>query len=179
MRTRSLERSAPWSQPSGRRSLRGGPYPARGRGLPPRHQAFILILAWRDRFLDRCNLSSTILGSNVRQSRVFPPTLHSCSLRSSRHFRRAVHFLGGGCQGASVPAVSAKSRPSGPVGVRTAMGLASILPGCSVAGAVSCRRRSGAGVVAACSEEGGLSRVGTSSPAEPSDECPAKIVYRT
>ena len=79
MRTRSLERSAPWSQPSGRRSLRGGPYPARGTGLTPRRQASILILAWRDRFLDRCNLSSTILGSNVRQSRVIPPTLHRCS----------------------------------------------------------------------------------------------------
>src|SRR5271166_3097529 len=57
--------------------------------------------------------------------------------------------------------------------------LVPILPDLSVAGAVSCRRKSGAGVVAACSQEGGLSRVGSSSPAEPSDECPAKTVYRT
>src|SRR5271157_3340258 len=73
MRTRSLVRSAPWSQPSGRRSLQGGPYPARGRGLTPRRQASVLILAWRDPFLDRCNLSITILGRNVRQGEVFLP----------------------------------------------------------------------------------------------------------
>ena len=73
MRTRSLVRSAPWSQPSGRRSLQGGPYPARGRGLTPRRQASVLILAWRDRFLDRCNLSITISGRNVRQGEVFLP----------------------------------------------------------------------------------------------------------
>jgi len=34
-------------------------------------------------------------------------------------------------------------------------------------------------VIAACSAEGGLSRAGSSSPAEPSDEYPAKTVYRT
>ncbi len=56
------------------------------------------------------------------------------------------------------------------------MGLAPILPGCSVTWAASSCRKPSAGVVAACSEEGGLSRVGPSSPAEPSDECPAKNV---
>lgn len=50
------------------------------------------------------------------------------------------------------------------------MGLASILPDCSVAGAVSGRCKSGAGMVAACSQEGGLPRAGSSSPAEPSKE---------
>src|SRR5271157_4474114 len=38
---------------------------------------------------------------------------------------------------------------------------------------------SGAGVVAACSQESWLSRVGSTTPAEPSDECPAKTVHRT
>jgi hypothetical protein len=64
------------------------------------------------------------------------------------------------------------------IAVWTTMGVASILPDCSVAEAVSCRCKSGAGVVAAYSEEGGLPRVGSSSPAERSDECPAKTVYR-
>jgi hypothetical protein len=57
MRTRSLVRSTPWPQPSGRRSLRVGPYPARGRDLAQRRQVTEFILTWRDRFLDRCNLS--------------------------------------------------------------------------------------------------------------------------
>ncbi len=73
MRTRSLVRPAPWSQPSGRRSLRGGPYRARGGGLAPRRQVSQLILTWRDRLLDRCDLSLTIFRSNVRQDEVFLP----------------------------------------------------------------------------------------------------------
>ena len=56
------------------------------------------------------------------------------------------------------------------------MGLAPILPDCSVTWAASSCRKPSAGVVAACSEEGGLSRAGSSSPAEPSDEYPAKTV---
>ena len=38
MRTRSLGRFAPWSQPFGTRSLRGGPNRAHDRGLAPRRQ---------------------------------------------------------------------------------------------------------------------------------------------
>ncbi len=59
------------------------------------------------------------------------------------------------------------------------MGLAPILPDCSVTWAASSCRKPSAGVVAACSKEGGLSRAGSSSPAEPSDEYPAKTGYRT
>ena len=73
MRTRSLVRPAPWSQPSGRRSLRGGPYRARGGSLAPRRQVSQLILTWRDRLLDRCDLWTTIFRRNVRQGEVFLP----------------------------------------------------------------------------------------------------------
>ncbi|MGZ3396067.1 MAG: Uma2 family endonuclease [Isosphaeraceae bacterium] len=45
----------------------------RNRGFAPRRQVSELILTWRDRLLDRCDLSTTIFRRNVRQGEVFLP----------------------------------------------------------------------------------------------------------
>ena|SRR5208337_1725844 len=45
----------------------------RNRGFAPRRQVSELILTWRDRLLDRCDLSTTIFRRNIRRGEVFLP----------------------------------------------------------------------------------------------------------
>src|SRR5271157_2240756 len=102
MRTRSLVRSAPWSQPSGRRSLRGGPYPARGAALsasPGLYIDFSLArpISRQVQPLDHDFLETKFV--NVMYSR---PVATVAGLESGRDSRRRVHFLGEAA-GASVP----------------------------------------------------------------------------